>query len=152
MSDPRARQWALADQVLCIGQGPVILDPGLSICTHTHMYMYIHTCACTHVHTHMFCRFVGFLLFGRLVLPTCWGFWDSDWEVSLQDVHHLVTRPRFPQKPHFGVTASLIHSVLPPVRWLFDLYCACDCDCDCEGREDPGNQPNPSESTPLEMG
>ena len=42
--------------------------------------------------------------------------------------------PRFPQKPQFGITASLIHSVqyillgrghaLPPVRWLFDLYCA----------------------------
>ena len=33
--------------------------------------------------TDLFARFVGFLLFGRFVLPTCWGFWDSDWEASL---------------------------------------------------------------------
>ena len=36
--------------------------------------------------------------------------------------------PRFPQKPQFGITASLIHSVqcraLPPVRWLFEVHCA----------------------------
>ena len=34
----------------------------------------------------LFCRFVGFLGFCRLVLPTCWGFWDPgtpDSEASL---------------------------------------------------------------------
>jgi hypothetical protein len=36
--------------------------------------------------------------------------------------------PRNDYHMEFGITASLIHSVqgraLPPVRWLFDLYCA----------------------------
>ena len=53
----------------------------------------------------------------------------------------LWTKPRFPQKPQFGVTASLFHSVqgrpLPPVRWLFDLYCA-----RVLRERSPGNQPN----------
>ena len=50
---------------------------------------------------------------------------------------HTLVQTQVPQKPQFGVTASLIHSV-QPVRWLFDLYCAC-----VLRERGPGNQPNP---------
>ena len=52
-----------------------------------------------------------------------------------------VEEPRFPQKPQFGPTAILVHSVqgraLPSVRWMFDFYCALS-----RGQRDLGNQPN----------
>ena len=73
---------------------------------------------------------------------------------SLVGVTRRINKPRFPQKPQFGTTASLVHSVqyilyppthprtrtlsiestysalahrgraLPTVRWLFELHCA----------------------------
>ena len=49
-------------------------------------------------------------------------------------------KPRFPQKPQFGVTASLLHSVpRAPARRMVVRLVLCLC---LEGAGGPGNQPN----------
>ena len=58
--------------------------------------------------------------------------------------------PRFPQKPQFGTTASLVHSVGPraPARQMVVRITLCAC---LEGREGTGYQPNCVLICPLQL-
>ena len=65
---------------------------------------------------------------------------------TFSNAARLRSRPRFPQKPKFGITASLVHSVQyifagprAPARQMVVRIKLCPCP---EGREDPENQPN----------
>ena len=63
---------------------------------------------------------------------------------------HYSSDPRFPQKPQFGTTASLVHSVQgprAPARQMVVRITLCPC---LEGREDPENQPNFDSQSILE--